>query len=68
MVDDDDPESGVVPIWPGMRRFGFRTASAAYRAVKRGVLPPEAFVKIGKVTKIKKSWIDAKLGEGAMSP
>lgn len=50
----------VVPIWPGLKALGFRTRSAAYGAVKRGIIPPEAIVEVGQMKRISKRWIDRK--------
>jgi hypothetical protein len=58
------PRSKVTTIWPGLAVLGYRTPSAAYAAVKRRVIPAEALVRIGELTRIRTDWIDQKLKGG----
>jgi hypothetical protein len=72
MVDEraeTDPEVLVVAIWPGLRALGYRTKSAAHDAVRRGVIPEEALVRLGGLTRVSKGWIARKAaGEPASAP
>ena len=60
MASELEIEPLVVPIWPGLRLLGYRTKSAAYDAVRRGVIPPEALVQIGEMQRVSVTWIRRK--------
>ena len=53
-------ESRLDPIWPGLKPLGYRTRTAAYAAVRRGVIDPEAIVMLGHLKRIKKDWVARK--------
>jgi hypothetical protein len=57
-LDEPQVEVLLLPIWPATKALGFRSKAAAYAAVKRGAIPPEALVEIGSLTRIKKRWIE----------
>ncbi len=60
MADELEIEVLLVPIWPGLQALGYRTKSAAYAAVKRGVIPPEALVRMGEMQRISVPWMRRK--------
>jgi hypothetical protein len=53
-------ESRLDPIWPGLKPLGYKTRSAAYAAVRRGVIDPGAIVMIGHLKRIKRDWVARK--------
>ena len=60
MADEPEIEVLVVPIWPGLKALGYRTKPAAYAAVKKGIIPPEALVQIGEMQRISVPWMRRK--------
>ena len=60
MAAEPKIEPLVVSIWPGLKALGFRTRSAAYDAVRRGAIPPEAIVQMGKLQRVSVAWMRRK--------